>query len=207
GGSSASCSVDVDSSQSTARKRCAYSCRQPSTATYRHMRAAAANDPVTADAFGAMFEQVFESDEPTDAALSISIMQSPVGTLMLPASDSALCSLEFVDAQSIESQLRSLRRQHTGKYALRTNALIDRARSQLDAYFAGRLRSFDVPLSYAGTPFQKRVWAALCEFEYGRTWSYLQLAQRVGDVGATRAVGLANGANPIAILIPCHRVV
>ena len=171
------------------------------------MRTAAATDPVTADAFGAMFEQVFESAGSSDAALSVGIMQSPVGTLMLAASESALCSLEFVDAESLESQLRLLRRQHTARPAFRTNAVIDRARSQLDAYFAGELESFDVPLSYAGTAFQKRVWAALCEIGYAQTWSYLQLAQRVGDVGATRAVGMANGANPIAILIPCHRVV
>jgi O-6-methylguanine DNA methyltransferase len=172
------------------------------------MKATAASfEPVTGDAFGTMFEQVFETAEALEAALSVDIMQSPVGTLMLAASEAALCSLEFVDAESLEARLRLLRRQHVGAAVFEANQILDRARSQLDDYFAGRRTTFDVPLSYAGTPFQQKVWSALCEIAYGCTWSYLDLARRVGDVGATRAVGMANGANPIAIVIPCHRVV
>ncbi len=172
------------------------------------MKATAASyEPVTRDAFGAMFEQVFETAEPHDGALSVDIMQSPVGTLMLAASETALCSLEFVDAESLEAQVRSLRRQHAGAAVFEPNRVLDRVRAQLEDYFAARRTAFDVPLSYAGTPFQRKVWTALCEIGYGQTWSYLELARRVGDIGATRAVGMANGANPIAILIPCHRVV
>ena len=79
--------------------------------------------------------------------------------------------------------------------------------AQLDEYFAGRATAFDIPLSTAGTEFQCRVWAALREIPHGETISYGELASRLGMPGASRAVGLANGRNPIAIVIPCHRVI
>jgi methylated-DNA-[protein]-cysteine S-methyltransferase len=81
------------------------------------------------------------------------------------------------------------------------------AAEQLDAYFAGELTTFDLPLAPRGSGFQLRVWTALREIPYGRTESYGELAQRIGSPGAARAVGLANGKNPIGIVIPCHRVV
>jgi methylated-DNA-[protein]-cysteine S-methyltransferase len=80
-------------------------------------------------------------------------------------------------------------------------------RAQLDDYFAGRRRDFDLPLAPAGTPFQRRVWQALLEIPYGQTESYGSLATRLGQPGASRAVGLANGQNRISIVIPCHRVI
>ncbi len=78
---------------------------------------------------------------------------------------------------------------------------------QLDEYFAGARRSFDVPLAPVGTPWQRAVWAALREIPYGETITYTELAARAGRPGAARAAGAANGRNPIAILIPCHRVI
>jgi methylated-DNA-[protein]-cysteine S-methyltransferase len=81
------------------------------------------------------------------------------------------------------------------------------ARQQLAEYFAGARRVFDLPLAPAGTPFQQRVWRALLEIPYGRTVSYGELARAIGSPGAARAVGLANNRNPIAIVIPCHRVI
>jgi methylated-DNA-[protein]-cysteine S-methyltransferase len=78
---------------------------------------------------------------------------------------------------------------------------------QLQAYFAGELLDFDLPLTLAGTPFQQRVWAALQDIPYGETISYGRLADRIGQPTASRAVGLANGKNPIGIIVPCHRVV
>ena len=80
-------------------------------------------------------------------------------------------------------------------------------RAQLEEYFAGRRRDFDLPLAPVGTPFQRRVWQALREIPYGETVSYGALAARLGQPGAGRAVGLANGQNPISIVIPCHRVI
>lgn len=81
------------------------------------------------------------------------------------------------------------------------------AREQLDAYFAGELTAFDLPLAPRGTEFQLRVWTALQEIPYGETTSYGALAGRIGAPGAARAVGLANGRNPISIIVPCHRVI
>jgi methylated-DNA-[protein]-cysteine S-methyltransferase len=78
---------------------------------------------------------------------------------------------------------------------------------QLDEYFAGRRRAFDLPLRMHGTEFQKRVWNVLKEIPYGVTWSYGELAKRIDKPSASRAVGLANGRNPISILVPCHRVI
>jgi methylated-DNA-[protein]-cysteine S-methyltransferase len=77
----------------------------------------------------------------------------------------------------------------------------------LEEYFAGTRRKFSVTLDPAGTPFQHRVWAALCEIPYGTTISYGELARRIGQPQASRAVGMANGRNPISIIVPCHRVI
>lgn len=81
------------------------------------------------------------------------------------------------------------------------------ARQELAHYFAGTLRAFTTPIALRGTAFQRRVWALLGEIPYGETISYLELARRAGNVKAVRAVGLANGANPIPIIVPCHRVI
>lgn len=81
------------------------------------------------------------------------------------------------------------------------------AKEQLTAYFEGRLTEFDLPLAMEGTEFQRQVWDALCEIPYGVTISYGELARRVGNPNGSRAVGLANGRNPISIIVPCHRVI
>lgn len=88
-----------------------------------------------------------------------------------------------------------------------TDPLISRAKTQLDEYFAGERRDFDLPFAPIGTPFQHRVWEELRRVGYGETITYGELARRIGAPNAARAVGLANGKNPISILIPCHRVI
>lgn len=85
--------------------------------------------------------------------------------------------------------------------------LLVQAVRQLSEYFAGRRTEFDLPLRPQGTDFQQRVWRALCDIPFGQTWSYGELAQHIGSPTASRAVGLANGRNPISIVIPCHRVI
>ena len=87
------------------------------------------------------------------------------------------------------------------------NPLLMEAARQLQAYFAGRLREFQLPLDIDGTGFQKRVWGQLAAIPYGETRSYRQIAQALGSPGAVRAVGAANGANPVPIVVPCHRVI
>jgi len=90
---------------------------------------------------------------------------------------------------------------------VRRDATFDGVRRQLDEYFAGQRTRFEIALDLAGTPFQRAVWQALCAIPYGITISYGALAQRVGNAKAVRAVGLANGRNPVAIVVPCHRVI
>jgi O-6-methylguanine DNA methyltransferase len=133
--------------------------------------------------------------------------QSPVGPLIAAASDEALCSLEFSAADSVAQRIDDLRRRYAGSVREGSNAILDELWSELEQYFRGERHEFTLPLAYPGTGFQEQVWSALREIRYGETWSYLDLARRIGDTAATRAVGMANGANPIAIVIPCHRVV
>jgi methylated-DNA-[protein]-cysteine S-methyltransferase len=87
------------------------------------------------------------------------------------------------------------------------DSLLDEARRQLVAYFAGQLRAFDLPLAPNGTEFQRRVWTELTKIPFGTTTSYAELARRVSSAAAVRAVGAANGRNPIPIIVPCHRVI
>jgi methylated-DNA-[protein]-cysteine S-methyltransferase len=125
-------------------------------------------------------------------------IESPVGPLLLAADDTGLRSISFIngrhsvspdpawqeDPQPLQEPIRQLR-----------------------AYFAGELETFDLPLAPQGTTFQLGVWRSLCEIPYGQTISYGELARRLGNPNASRAVGLANGSNPIPIVIPCHRVI
>jgi len=85
--------------------------------------------------------------------------------------------------------------------------VLERAAAQLAEYFAGDRRTFDLPLAPEGTTFQRRVWDALLRISYGETWSYGRLAREIGSPSASRAVGAANGKNPLSIIVPCHRVV
>ena len=87
------------------------------------------------------------------------------------------------------------------------SALTDRAAEQLAAYFGGEIQAFDLPLDAGGTPFQQSVWRALCAIPYGETRSYRELAEAIGNPKAVRAVARANGANPLSIVVPCHRVI
>jgi methylated-DNA-[protein]-cysteine S-methyltransferase len=130
--------------------------------------------------------------------LAYTVMDSPVGPLTLVAADGLLTGL-YMDRQ------RHRPEDHT--FGDRDPAPFDAAIRQLEEYFAGRRTVFDLPLAPAGTAFQQQVWAALREIPYGRTVSYGELADRIGRPTAARAVGLANGRNPIGIIVPCHRVI
>jgi methylated-DNA-[protein]-cysteine S-methyltransferase len=131
------------------------------------------------------------------------VIDSAVGPLTLVAQDGAIVGL-YMDSQRHRPGDDKLGEPDSrGRQAEPFKALA----VQLDAYFAGELIRFTVPLAPLGTQFQQRVWAALLEIPYGETQSYGQLAERIGSPGAARAVGLANGKNPIGIVIPCHRVV
>jgi O-6-methylguanine DNA methyltransferase len=131
---------------------------------------------------------------------------TPIGDMLLVSdADGALHALDFAD---YEARMRQLLRLHYGAYALEPGAAPDAVVAALDAYFAGDLDALDgIETRTGGTAFQRAVWAALRLIAPGEIMSYGELAARIGRPGASRAVGAANGANPIGIVVPCHRVI
>jgi AraC family transcriptional regulator of adaptative response/methylated-DNA-[protein]-cysteine methyltransferase len=132
---------------------------------------------------------------------------TPLGAMLAAAHDDGLCLLEFTDRRMIETQLKRLGRKAGGSPVPRANAVLEQTQAEMDAYFAGTLRTFTMPLAPAGTDFQQRVWKMLTGIPYGTTRSYGEQAIHIGQPTATRAVARANGDNPIAIIVPCHRVI
>jgi len=124
---------------------------------------------------------------------------SPVGPLLLAGNRDGLHVLSF----GVGSRPRAIDPGWTAD----TTGVLTLVRRELDEYFAGHLKAFSTPLVFSGTPFQNQVWNELCRIPYGETISYLDLANRINNPKAVRAVGMANGANPIAIIVPCHRVI
>jgi methylated-DNA-[protein]-cysteine S-methyltransferase len=127
-----------------------------------------------------------------------STIESPIGSLTLVARDGLLTNVSMHEQRHVAPPPDD---------AVTDDAWFKDVAQQLDAYFSGELSTFDLDMDLIGTPFQRSVWAQLCEIPYGETISYGALAQRVGNPNASRAVGLANGRNPIAVIVPCHRVI
>lgn len=134
-------------------------------------------------------------------------IDSPIGPLLLGAVGRSLCLLEFATEARAERQLKRIEHRLGVASARGTCEAIDQTEAELAAYFEGKLTEFTIPLELHGTPFQKRVWHELQQIPAGKTVSYATIAQSLDDPAATRAVGTANGANPISIVVPCHRVV
>lgn len=165
----------------------------------------------SASEFGAAFAKIFgaaSDSSPSDVeTLHVDWIESPVGPLLAGATHDAVLLLEFSEGRILEQQLQGLRKRFSMSMASGGNRWLEELRRQLAEYFAGQRRNFELPLRYPGTAFQEKVWGRLLEIPYGETWSYRELALKVGDAKASRAVGMANGTNRIAIVIPCHRVV
>lgn len=138
------------------------------------------------------------TNEVGPAVVCHSVHDSPLGPLTIRARDGVLDGLYMVEHRHGPAA------ELLGE---RVADAVPAAREQLAAYFAGELREFSLELAVRGTEFQRRVWAALSEIPYGRTCSYGELAAAIGRPSAVRAVGLANGRNPVSIVVPCHRVV
>ncbi len=132
--------------------------------------------------------------------LSYIEMDSPVGRLKLVAHDQALVAVLWENENPKRVRLAELMEQPQHPILLATQ-------QQLNEYFAGNRQQFNLPLDFEGTEFQQKVWQALLSIPFGETRSYKQIAEQIGNVKAVRAVGAANGKNPISIIAPCHRVV
>ncbi|HEY5286766.1 MAG TPA: methylated-DNA--[protein]-cysteine S-methyltransferase [Solirubrobacteraceae bacterium] len=125
-------------------------------------------------------------------------MDSPIGELTITSEEGKLTGIQMHEQRHPKKIPADARRDDDG---------LGHVVAQLEAYFAGELTEFEMALDMRGTEFQRRVWASLCEIPYGETISYGELARWVGNPKASRAVGLANGRNPVAIVVPCHRVI
>ena len=121
-----------------------------------------------------------------------SYFKSPIGLVQIGGTASEVTSLDFVERRREKTE---------------SHPLIDRAARQIAEYFAGKRQVFDLPISYQGTDFQERVWGQLLKVPYGETASYQDIARGVGNPLAVRAVGAANGKNPISLIVPCHRII
>ncbi|MEZ9158020.1 methylated-DNA--[protein]-cysteine S-methyltransferase [Vibrio lentus] len=124
--------------------------------------------------------------------------ESPLGTVTLQANDEGLLGLWF-EIYTTKPEELGVRDDGFPIFELVTD--------QLNRYFSGEVIQFSVPIAAKGTPFQQSVWQALTMIPYGETWSYAQLADAIGNPKAVRAVGLANGKNPVSVIVPCHRVI
>jgi len=133
-------------------------------------------------------------------SLAFKIMESPVGKLKLVASDEGLVAVLWRLERPSRTRLGELVEDNQHPVLLKTER-------QLVEYFAGGRKEFSIPLDMRGTPFQKNVWEALLAIPFGETRSYGQIAKQLGNPNATRAVGAANGRNPLPIIVPCHRVI
>ena len=139
--------------------------------------------------------------------LKASWIDTKIGPMITIADDKGIYLLEFVDRRGLEKKVEKLRQKKKAAIIPDTNDIIHSIEKELSLYFEGKLPIFKTPLHCIGSPFQKMVWKALQEIPYGQTKSYLDIAKIIDNPLACRAVALANGANQIAIVIPCHRVI
>jgi len=146
------------------------------------------------------------STNTTSSSIIVTTLETPLGTAHLYGTARGLLMVD------LPGETRSypdswLRREARGAQFIEDATALPEAREQLAAYFAGKLREFDLALDWRGTPFQRAVWDAVCTIPYGETSTYGMIAAILGRPAASRAVGAANGANPLAPIVPCHRLV
>lgn len=164
----------------------------------------------SASGFRAAFARLFghAPHEMTDnSVLCADILDTELGAMIAIADHEALHLLEFTDRKALPRQLRALSAAVGGRIGLARNPVIDRAEAELTRFFAGEGAAFTLPLAMHGTDFQRQVWTALRTIPAGQTRSYGALAAEIGRPTATRAVANANARNPLAIIVPCHRVI
>jgi AraC family transcriptional regulator, regulatory protein of adaptative response / methylated-DNA-[protein]-cysteine methyltransferase len=160
--------------------------------------------------FQESFKTVFgisPSDSKNHQIIDISRIETPLGPMIAGVFDDKLCLLEFTSRRMLESELKDLSKRLNAIPVRGECKLFTELTEQLDHYFEGKLKNFQIPLLTPGTEFQNKAWNQLLNIPYGQTCSYLDQAEAIGKPGAVRAVANANGMNRIAIIIPCHRVI
>jgi AraC family transcriptional regulator of adaptative response/methylated-DNA-[protein]-cysteine methyltransferase len=139
--------------------------------------------------------------------LTASWVDTPLGPMVAIADDHALYLLEFFNRCELERKVESLKQKTKSTIVPGYTSPIDSIKNELRHYFEGKLKTFKTPLFFLGSPFQKQVWQALQNISYGQTLSYAELAKAIGRPTAFRAVAQSNGANQLALIVPCHRVI
>jgi AraC family transcriptional regulator, regulatory protein of adaptative response / methylated-DNA-[protein]-cysteine methyltransferase len=159
------------------------------------------------EAFSRVFGEAPGQSRENGDRVVITMLETPLGPMLAGATDQGISFLEYTDQRMLEHNLKAMRRRFGCAIIPGQHPLLERLRGELNEYFQGARQEFTLPLASRGTPFQDKVWQELRRIPYGQTISYDELARRVGQQTAQRAVARANGMNYIAILIPCHRVI
>ena len=139
--------------------------------------------------------------------LNYASLTTPIGTFLVVASPKGLCSLRLIEGRSEKAVLEEVRRDYPDTDLVADDKAVGPLARKIEAVIAGRLAASDVPLDLRGTPFQKRVWQELARVPWGKTYSYSELARKVGKPKAVRAVASACARNPVTFVVPCHRIV
>ena len=158
------------------------------------------------DAFTRVFGQPPGQSRANGECVVVTWLETPLGPMLAGANDQGVVALEYSNG-ALEHSLTAMRRRFECAIVPGQHPLLERLRDQLREYFQGQRKEFDLPIASPGTPFQEKVWRALQTIRYGETISYDELARRIGQPTAQRAVARANGMNCVAIVIPCHRVI
>jgi AraC family transcriptional regulator, regulatory protein of adaptative response / methylated-DNA-[protein]-cysteine methyltransferase len=158
------------------------------------------------DSFKSVFG-ISPSESRNNRIIDVSRIETPLGPMIAGAIDEQLCLLEFTSRRMLESEFRDLSERLDAIPVQGKSRIFTELANQLDCYFDGTLKNFQIPLKTPGTEFQEKVWNQLQKIPYGETCSYLDQAKAIGKPKAVRAVANANGMNRIAIIIPCHRVI
>ncbi len=139
--------------------------------------------------------------------INYKIIATPIGDMIAAEHNGKLCRLDFSDNENILSHLKAIELTFGDSVAMSDSTILNETSNQLKLYFEKKLESFDLPLFWTGTDFQKSVWPQLTKIPYGTTVNYGLIAERIGKPKSSRAVGMANHNNPIPIVVPCHRVI
>jgi AraC family transcriptional regulator of adaptative response/methylated-DNA-[protein]-cysteine methyltransferase len=185
---------------------------------FRHIRSGGSLDEAVFDsgfqshsgfreAFARAFGDAPGRSRKNGDAVVVTMLETPLGPVLAGASGMGIRSVGFSGGRPLEHSLQAMRRRFGCAVVPGQHTLLDQLQAQLEDYFRGERHEFTLPLASQGTPFQEKVWRALRRIPYGRTISYAELARRIGQPSAQRAVASANNANCMAILVPCHRVI